>query len=205
MVVDVLWFFFSSRRRHTRCGRDWSSDVCSSDLVRVPERGVRHMRRWGPLLLGFALVSLNAPALAQDGMTLEQVAKVKTVSRAAISPAGGEVAYVLSVPRLPGVDKDGRAHSELHVVDRLGNSRGFVTGEVGVGAIEWFPDGRDIGFLARREGDSTRGLYRIPLGGGEAKRVARLESDLSGFSLSPDGARAALLAQEPEGKDLKEL
>src|SRR6266699_5509415 len=25
--------FFSSRRRHTRCGRDWSSDVCSSDLV----------------------------------------------------------------------------------------------------------------------------------------------------------------------------
>src|SRR2546429_7149797 len=28
-------FFFSSRRRHTRCSRDWSSDVCSSDLVRV--------------------------------------------------------------------------------------------------------------------------------------------------------------------------
>src|SRR5215813_6197763 len=27
-----MWFFFSSRRRHTRCGRDWSSDVCSSDL-----------------------------------------------------------------------------------------------------------------------------------------------------------------------------
>src|SRR6266699_5753371 len=28
----VLGCFFSSRRRHTRCGRDWSSDVCSSDL-----------------------------------------------------------------------------------------------------------------------------------------------------------------------------
>src|SRR6266498_2920656 len=27
------YFFFSSRRRHTRCGRDWSSDVCSSDLT----------------------------------------------------------------------------------------------------------------------------------------------------------------------------
>src|SRR5690625_6341907 len=26
-------FFFSSRRRHTRCPRDWSSDVCSSDLI----------------------------------------------------------------------------------------------------------------------------------------------------------------------------
>src|SRR2546422_4621268 len=29
-----MFFFFSSRRRHTRCSRDWSSDVCSSDLVR---------------------------------------------------------------------------------------------------------------------------------------------------------------------------
>src|SRR6266498_4980619 len=28
-------FFFSSRRRHTRCGRDWSSDVCSSDLTPI--------------------------------------------------------------------------------------------------------------------------------------------------------------------------
>src|SRR5207245_4697955 len=29
-------FFFSSRRRHTRCYRDWSSDVCSSDLTPIP-------------------------------------------------------------------------------------------------------------------------------------------------------------------------
>src|SRR2546429_1687870 len=31
-VGGPLFFFFSSRRRHTRCSRDWSSDVCSSDL-----------------------------------------------------------------------------------------------------------------------------------------------------------------------------
>src|SRR6266436_8458517 len=31
----LFFFFFSSRRRHTRCSRDWSSDVCSSDLVPV--------------------------------------------------------------------------------------------------------------------------------------------------------------------------
>src|ERR1022692_3678716 len=33
-VVFVLFFFFSSRRRHTRLQGDWSSDVCSSDLER---------------------------------------------------------------------------------------------------------------------------------------------------------------------------
>src|SRR3989449_6799831 len=38
MIAMKVWcnisfsFFFSSRRRHTRCSRDWSSDVCSSDL-----------------------------------------------------------------------------------------------------------------------------------------------------------------------------
>src|SRR3712207_9189920 len=32
MVWCLLEFFFSSRRRHTRYWRDWSSDVCSSDL-----------------------------------------------------------------------------------------------------------------------------------------------------------------------------
>src|SRR2546430_12224787 len=30
----LMWFFFSSRRRHTRFDCDWSSDVCSSDLER---------------------------------------------------------------------------------------------------------------------------------------------------------------------------
>src|SRR5690606_2622676 len=33
------YFFFSSRRRHTRFSRDWSSDVCSSDLFKL---------EWGP-------------------------------------------------------------------------------------------------------------------------------------------------------------
>src|SRR2546429_4509945 len=33
-------FFFSSRRRHTRCSRDWSSDVCSSDLTSLAAAGV---------------------------------------------------------------------------------------------------------------------------------------------------------------------
>src|SRR2546430_7731431 len=31
----MILFFFSSRRRHTRFDCDWSSDVCSSDLVKV--------------------------------------------------------------------------------------------------------------------------------------------------------------------------
>src|SRR2546430_3809699 len=39
-MLDVqLRFFFSSRRRHTRFDCDWSSDVCSSDLVEATYSG----------------------------------------------------------------------------------------------------------------------------------------------------------------------
>src|SRR5690625_6343258 len=34
-AYNARYFFFSSRRRHTRWPRDWSSDVCSSDLPPV--------------------------------------------------------------------------------------------------------------------------------------------------------------------------
>src|SRR3712207_8662821 len=38
ILFMFIYFFFSSRRRHTRYWRDWSSDVCSSDLIpiRIP-------------------------------------------------------------------------------------------------------------------------------------------------------------------------
>src|SRR5207253_6502973 len=43
---SFYFFFFSSRRRHTRWPRDWSSDVCSSDLVpqnSTVEAGIREL------------------------------------------------------------------------------------------------------------------------------------------------------------------
>src|SRR5690606_39412742 len=39
------FFFFSSRRRHTRFSRDWSSDVCSSDLDFILAAELRGMKR----------------------------------------------------------------------------------------------------------------------------------------------------------------
>src|SRR5207245_5620897 len=48
LVVSSTSFFFSSRRRHTRCYRDWSSDVCSSDL----RQNLQIASTW--LLLGVA-------------------------------------------------------------------------------------------------------------------------------------------------------
>src|SRR2546422_7674878 len=47
VIRKLRAFFFSSRRRHTICSRDWSSDVCSSDLFHAVEALVRSpARRW---------------------------------------------------------------------------------------------------------------------------------------------------------------
>src|SRR5271155_3869470 len=64
---DALLFFFSSRRRHTRSLRDWSSDVCSSDL-----RGKGLSKRsvtWKHLFLG-ALVPVTTMSGIQLGYLL---------------------------------------------------------------------------------------------------------------------------------------
>src|SRR3712207_9432453 len=65
MIVFV--FFFSSRRRHTRYWRDWSSDVCSSDLVweRVREKG-----------FPFDVTGIRAPDA--DGTVLFEVPDAKS-------------------------------------------------------------------------------------------------------------------------------
>src|SRR2546422_8392653 len=60
-------FFFSSRRRHTRCSRDWSSDVCSSDLAaqrggRIVVIGSKNVPAPGP---GAAAYSASKAALNQ--------------------------------------------------------------------------------------------------------------------------------------------
>src|SRR5690606_40018911 len=53
-----LSFFFSSRRRHTRFSRDWSSDVCSSDLSAFV------------ILLAAALLSAAVQAAPEDPRTV---------------------------------------------------------------------------------------------------------------------------------------
>src|SRR2546428_6865056 len=52
-----MFFFFSSRRRHTRSDRDWSSDVCSSDL---------HERRY--LVIGSAIAALMQSFVPQQAL-----------------------------------------------------------------------------------------------------------------------------------------
>src|SRR5207245_8717935 len=81
------FFFFSSRRRHTRCYRDWSSDVCSSDLERRRRtlRAFHQLARANGLLHLLRLLAVPAAALELD-RGIEPLACV-LFHRVALGPA----------------------------------------------------------------------------------------------------------------------
>src|SRR5216683_3876102 len=59
LCISSSFFFFSSRRRHTRSDRDWSSDVCSSDLFGVRPSGSLHPRGRRPIAQSEARASAH--------------------------------------------------------------------------------------------------------------------------------------------------
>src|SRR5260221_4195055 len=65
--VRHLFFFFSSRRRHTRSLCDWSSDVCSSDLSSRMSRPVRLLLFFlGAAVFGYLVARIGVGQLASD-------------------------------------------------------------------------------------------------------------------------------------------
>src|SRR5690606_39832991 len=60
------FFFFSSRRRHTSFSRDWSSDVCSSDLGRAALRPVFHGSDMDRRAIDAAIANATAAGLAES-------------------------------------------------------------------------------------------------------------------------------------------
>src|SRR6266487_6134494 len=63
-----LFFFFSSRRRHTRWTGDWSSDVCSSDLDRAVRLDVRPVRQAHAFAVGLPALEVAVdPVEVDDG------------------------------------------------------------------------------------------------------------------------------------------
>src|SRR4030043_589689 len=63
-VIPVICFF-SSRRRHTRCSRDWSSDVCSSDLNTDDTSPVQTESQYFVEMLGLLAEKFQAEAKAE--------------------------------------------------------------------------------------------------------------------------------------------
>src|SRR5699024_12189833 len=98
----LLLFFFSSRRRHTRSKRDWSSDVCSSDLVPPV---VQLSVEWVPHPLPSSTVTRRSPTSRWPGyavLAVQPWALPARPSTTASRPAAAPQAHAVSVPAASG-------------------------------------------------------------------------------------------------------
>src|SRR2546427_4035081 len=107
------FFFFSSRRRHTRFDCDWSSDVCSSDLLVARGVAAEFLPQIGAIYAAKGVEMRGCP---------ESLAILKSVAGAQLAEATEQdwseeyLAPIISVKIVAGVDeaiahiKIGRAH-----------------------------------------------------------------------------------------------
>src|SRR2546430_16545319 len=81
MTSVMMLFFFSSRRRHTRFDCDWSSGVCSSDLLQVGG-GIRSSATIDDLLQqGVSRVVIGSTAVERPDEVSEWLVRYRTVER----------------------------------------------------------------------------------------------------------------------------
>src|SRR6266536_1622746 len=102
-------FFFSSRRRHTISTRDWSSDVCSSDLSDPAAADEFYERTW-------ARPSITVHSVASGDPTLHKTS-IQTEARASLSVrlAPGQDAAAMSVLLEQTLRDACPAHAELEL------------------------------------------------------------------------------------------
>src|SRR5262245_64465267 len=107
VTYSASFFFFSSRRRHTRCLSDWSSDVCSSDLVmpllEILEHFVEFRREVVRRRTEFELRKAEARAHILEGLkialdhldeVIRQIGRASCRERVRVAGRGGVVEII---------------------------------------------------------------------------------------------------------------
>ena len=140
-----------------------------------------------------------APAPQIPGPAFKDVLSLKSVGSPVISPCGKHILFTLDQPDWEKnkydteiwLSQDGTAPFQLtQTTDESSDSP------------SWSPDGRQIAFLANRDGKS-RQIYLISPGGGEAFRLTDHKEGVDAYEWSPSGRHIAFTSTEPQSKELK--
>ncbi len=149
-------------------------------------------------------VDISATAQSQQGLTPQQVAKIKSVGDVVISSNGNNIAYTLRVPADP-TKKNKTATYHLYLYNRQdGSSVPYFT-DASVSSVHFRPNHNSLTFLTSKNGDDLTSLYEISLDGGEAQKLYSFKTSIIGYDWSSDGDHLAFLADEPVDKEETDL
>src|SRR6266511_2188464 len=112
----MFFFFFSSRRRHTSFSRDWSSDVCSSDLAALcaVEDPAQRLRR----ALVEAVLTLRGELLCDSDQLVRRVVRKRDLPREARMQARVRLEEAAHQRRIAGDDHDEAVAMILHALQQ---------------------------------------------------------------------------------------
>src|SRR2546428_2813363 len=106
----LCFFFFSSRRRHTRSDRDWSSDVCSSDLLlRSQEVRLLFEEPWRTRLADEDFPALDED-LRRDEAVIRREVRVRQVRAGAAHVRGRDLEVIFLTARIAACLRAVRSH-----------------------------------------------------------------------------------------------
>ena len=133
--------------------------------------------------------------MARRALSIDDIARVVSISDPRISPDGAYIAYTVT-----SVDLDtNETNSAVWIVLSTGGEpRRLTIGTKHDSDPRWSPDGQWIAFLSDRDG--TKQIYRLPFGSGEPEKLTKHPTGVSDPCWSPDGASIAFLA---EGSDVR--
>jgi len=151
-------------------------------------------------------VAINSHAAQRkEILTSEHLALLRYVNEVTVSPDGNLVAYTVKMQRNPFKEENGSAWLELHVTDKSGQSRPFVTGMVKVSKPSFTPDGRHISYLAERGDDTVKSVYVIPVDGGESRKITDNCVTIDEYTWAPDSRHIAFVAKDSLTRDISGL
>src|SRR6185295_15904025 len=194
MMCTFVVFFFSSRRRHTRYWRDWSSDVCSSDLSARAEE--------------IPAVRVLPHRDAKDG------AGIVLTRRRVVRP-GERPPWTLRIREVPDLETARSAGRDDVLIDAVDVARGAraETAHVDAGTALRLADGREglraaavVGLIERlrlRDVVHVQAARRIPAAGGHqgvfrGPDLRGVDLDTVPFVALIDDPRRALVARIEE-------
>ena len=179
----------------------------SSTPSSVPCREIRSngRRLRAGLLVAMVLAALGTLRAQKQVFTPLDVAKLRSVISAHVSPNGGTVAYRVAVPKDLTAGENGGSSIELWVARGDEEPRLYTRGVKGISGLTWVPGRKALSFVDQRGDDKKGSLYVLPILGGEAQRVLSHASGIGKYSWSADGKRIAFLSIAAVDSDLKGL